>query len=63
LGEVLGIGIVDDALGSIAECKLDFAKECFIGGGDQPPDNLQDGIGRSGLNASRQFLGFGFLLG
>jgi hypothetical protein len=60
LGEVTGVGIGDDALGLIAECKLGVAKECVVGSGDEPPCHLQDGVGASGLDAGGQFLGLGF---
>jgi hypothetical protein len=49
LGEVLRVGIGDDALGLIAECELGVTEECVVGGGDQPARHLQDGVGGSGL--------------
>jgi hypothetical protein len=63
LGEVLRVGISDDALCLIAKRKLGVTKEGVVGSGNKPPRHLQDGISGSGLDASRQFLGFGFLFG
>jgi hypothetical protein len=63
LGEVLGIGIRDDALSLIAKRKLGVPKECVVGGGDQPTRHLQDGVRGSGLDAGGQLLSFRFLFG
>jgi hypothetical protein len=61
LGEVLGVGIGDDALCGIAERELGVAEEGAVGGGDEATGHFQDGVGGSGLDPSGQFLGFGFL--
>ena len=63
LGEVTGVGIRDDALCLIAECELGVAKEGIVGGGNEPAGHLQDGLSRSDLDASGQFLGLGFEFG
>jgi hypothetical protein len=63
LGEVFGIRIGDDALRVVAERKFGVTKEGVVGRGDEPTGHLQDGIGRAGLDASGQFVSFGFLFG
>jgi hypothetical protein len=61
LGEVLGIGIGDEALRVIAERELGVPEEGLVGGGDEPPRHLQDRVRGSGLDARGEFLGAGFL--
>ena len=63
MGEVLGIGIGDDALRLIAEGKLGVAEECVVGGGNEPTCHLEDRVGGSGLDARGQLLGLRFLFG
>jgi hypothetical protein len=63
LGEVLRVGIGDDALCLVAKRKLGVAEETLVGGGDEPTCHLQDGIGGSGLDAGGEFLGPGFEFG
>jgi len=63
LGEVLRVGIGDDALCLIAECELGVTEEGVVGGGDQPTGHLQDRVRGSGLNACGQFLSFRFEFG
>jgi hypothetical protein len=63
LGEVLGVGIGDDAQGLVTEFELRVAEEGVVGGGDEPPGHLQDGVGGTRLDAGRQLLGLGFEFG
>ena len=63
MGEMFGVGIRNDALCLIAECELGVPKERFVGGGNESACHLQDGVGGSGLDASSQFLSFGFQFG
>jgi hypothetical protein len=63
LGEVTGVGIVDDALRLIAKRELGVPEECVVGAGDQPTGHLQDRVGGSGLDAGGQFLGLRFQFG
>jgi hypothetical protein len=63
LGEVFGIRIRDDALCVSAYCELGVSEERIVGGGDEPTCDLQNGIGRTGRDARRQFLGLGFPFG
>jgi len=60
---VFRISIGDDASCLVAECELGVAKECVVGGGDEPTCPLQNGIGGTGLDARGQFLGLGFPFG
>jgi hypothetical protein len=63
LGEVLGVGIGDDAQGVVAECELGVAEEGVVGGGDQPPGHVEDGVAGPGGDACRELLGLGFQFG
>jgi hypothetical protein len=63
LGEVLVVGIRDDAPGLIAKRELGVAEECVVGGGNQPTRHLQDRVRGSGLDAGRQFLRLRFEFG
>lgn len=63
MGEVLGVGIGDDAQGLIAEFELGVAEERVVGGGDEPTGHLKDGVGRSALDPGREFLGLLFEFG
>jgi hypothetical protein len=63
LGEVFGVGIRNDALCLIAERELGVSEERLVGGGNEAACYLQDGVGGSGLDASGQFLSFGFQFG
>jgi hypothetical protein len=63
LGEVLRVGLGDDALRLFAECELGVAEEGLVGGDDQATGHLQDGVGRPGLDPGGQFLGLGFQFG
>jgi hypothetical protein len=63
LGEVLRVGVRDDALCPIAERELGVTEECVVGGGDEPTRHLQDRVGGSGPDAGGQFLSFRFLFG
>jgi hypothetical protein len=63
LGEVFGISIGDDALCLIAKRELGVTEEGVVGSGNEPTCHLQNGIRRSGLDASGQLLGLGFLFG
>jgi hypothetical protein len=63
LGEVLRVGISDDALGLVAQGELGVAEEGLVGGGDEATGHLQDGVRGSGLDPGREFLGLGFEFG
>jgi hypothetical protein len=63
LGEVLGVGIGDDAPSLVAQCELGVTEEGVVGGGNQAAGHLQDGIGGTGPDACRQLLGLGFQFG
>jgi hypothetical protein len=63
LGEVLRVGIRDDALCLIAQRKLGVTEECLVGSCDQASRHLQNGVGGSGLDAGGQFPGLGFQFG
>jgi hypothetical protein len=60
---VAGVGIGDDALSLVPQRELGVAEESVVGGGNQTASHLQNGVGGSGLDARRQFLGFGFQFG
>lgn len=63
MGEVLGVGIGDDAQGLIAEFEFGVAEQGVVGGDDEPTGHLQDGVCRTRLDAGRQLLGLGFEFG
>jgi hypothetical protein len=63
LGEVAGVGVGDDAEGLIPEGELGVPEQGLVGGGDQPPGDLQDGIRGSGPDAGGEFLGLLLELG
>lgn len=60
MGEVLRVGIGNEALGLIAKGELGVAEEGAVGGGHEPTGHPQDGVGGSGRDAGGQFLGLGF---
>lgn len=57
------VGIGNDAQRLIAECELGVAEEGLVGGGDELACHFEDGIGASGLDARREFLGLRFEFG
>jgi hypothetical protein len=63
LGEVFAVGIRDDAQRLVPQCELGVAEEGVVGGGDELARHLQDGVGASGLDTGRKFLGLGFEFG
>jgi len=63
LGEVLGVGVGDDAVGLSAEGELGVAEEGVVGGSDEAAGHLQDGTGGPGRDPRGEFLGPGFEFG
>lgn len=57
------VGIGNDAQRPVPQCELGVAEEGLVGGGDEPTCHLEDGIGASSLDASREFLGLRFEVG
>jgi len=52
--KVFGIGMVEDAMGEIAEGKFGIAKQGFIGGGNEFARHVENGVGGTALNASSE---------
>jgi hypothetical protein len=63
LGEVFVVGIGNDAQRPVPQCELGVAEESLVGGRDEFAGHLQDGVGASGLDTGRKFLGLGFEFG
>ena len=63
MGEVLVVGVGDDAERPVAEGELGVPEEGVVGGGDQPAGHLQDGVGGPGPDAGGEFLGSGLEFG
>lgn len=57
------VGIGDEALCLVAKRELGVAEEGAVGGGDEPTSHFEDGVGGSGLDAGREFLGLRFQFG
>ena len=60
---MFGVGISDQAECLTAKCKLGLTEECVVGGGDEPACHIENGVGRSALDAGREFLGLLFEFG
>ena len=63
MGEVLGVGVGDDAPSLVAQCELGVAEEGVVGGGNEPTRHLQNGIGGPDPDAGGEFLSLLFQFG
>jgi hypothetical protein len=63
LGEVFVVGTGNDSQRLVPQGELGVAEEGLVGGGDEPPGHLQDGVGAASLDAGSEFLGLRFEFG
>lgn len=63
MGEVLRVGLGDDALSLVTQCELGVTEEGLVGGGDELACHGEDGVGGPGLDPCGEFLGLGFQFG
>ena len=52
-----GVGVGHQAQRLIPEGELGVAEQGVVGGGDEPPSHVEDGVGRAGPDAGGEFLG------